>query len=199
MPASIPGAKPFLALLGLAWVALALVPGAARAQERPGTLSLGLQGQYGTLLGPSDFAEDYDWGPGFGVRIRYAFGGPHALGISFESQTFDPTSDPPEALDEPIELKIANVGVEYIRYFNRGHGRSQYAVIGLGLSHPSETRTGGIAEVSDALLVTGGGGVEVFVHRQVSIDISARGYGMIGESVTASVEFAAGFHFYLIK
>jgi hypothetical protein len=39
----------------------------------------------------------------------------------------------------------------------------------------------------------------VFVHRAVSIDISGRGYGMIGESVTASVEFAAGFHFYLIK
>jgi hypothetical protein len=201
MPAFIPGARGIrqgLAVLGLGLLA-ALAPSLARAQERPGTLSLGLQGQYGTLLGPSDFAEDYDWGPGFALRIRYAFGGPHALGISFESQTFDPTPDPPEALDEPLELKIANVGVEYIRYFNRGHGRSQYAVIGLGLSHPSEERTGGVAEVSDALLVTGGGGVEVFVHRAVSIDISGRGYGMIGESVTASVEFAAGFHFYLIK
>jgi len=208
----IPGVRPLLGshLGRRAWLRLGAVlglillgwigrPERACAQERPGTLSLGFQGQYGTLLGPSDFAEDYDWGAGFGIRIRYALGGPQALGISFESQTFDPSNDAPESLDDPIKLKIANVSVEYLRYFNRGHGRSQYAAIGVGLSHPSEERTGGVAEVSDALLLTGGGGVEVFVHRTVAIDISARAYGMIGESVTATVEFAAGLHFYLIK
>jgi hypothetical protein len=207
MPAFTPGgrssarlvahtAAPFL--IGIA-IAIAILPGTARAQERPGTLSLGIQAQYGVLLGPSNFAEDYDWGPGFALRIRYAFGGPHAMGISFESQTFDPSSSAEATIDKPIQLKIADVSVEYLRYFNRGHGRSQYAAIGLGLSHPSEERTGGVAEVSDALLLTGGGGVEVFVHRTVALDVSGRAYGMIGESVTASVEFAAGFHFYLIK
>ena len=214
MPAFIPGVRrsfeshsgrrhprrlwPVLGLALLGWIIL-FAPERASAQERPGTLSLGIQGQYGTLLGPSDFAEDYDWGAGFALRIRYALGGPQALGISFESQTFEPSNDAPEGPDEPLELKFAHVSLEYLRYFNRGHGRSQYALIGLGLAHPSEVRSGGVAEVSDALLLTGGGGVEVFVHRTVAIDISARAYGMIGESVTATVEFAAGVHFYLIK
>jgi Outer membrane protein beta-barrel domain len=187
-------------LLALAALGLAVLwPAGAWAQERPGTLSLGIQGQYGIIGGPSDFAEDYDWGPGFGIRIRYALGGPQAFGISFESQTFDPDSEAEEGLDQPEELKFANVSLEYLRYFNRGEGRSQYAAVGAGLAHPSEVRSGGIAEVSDALLITGGGGLEVFVHRTTAIDVSLRGYAMIGESVTATAEIAAGIHFYLIK
>jgi hypothetical protein len=199
-PPSPPAAAQLAALLTFATLGIGLfLPSAAVAQERPGTLSLGIQGQYGIIGGPSDFAEDYDWGPGFGIRIRYALGGPQAFGISFESQTFDPSSEAEAGLDQPEELKFANVSLEYLRYFNRGEGRSQYAAVGIGLAHPSEERTGGIADVSDALLLTGGGGLEVFVHRTTAIDVSLRGYAMIGESVTATAEIAAGIHYYLIK
>ena len=134
----------------------------ARARLRPGTSGHVEPRPPGAIRDAprlSDFAEDYDWGAGFALRIRYALGGPQALGISFESQTFEPSNDAPEGPDEPLELKFAHVSVEYLRYFNRGHGRSQYALIGLGLAHPSEVRSGGVAEVSDALLLTGGGGV----------------------------------------
>lgn len=186
--------------LGVAVVLVALIfeVGPASAQERPGTLSLGLQGQYGLIAGPSNFAEDYDFGPGFAIRIRYALGGPQAFGISFESQTFDPD---PKSTDEnpPLDLKFANATVEYVRYFNRGAGRSQYAAFGAGLFHPSEVRRNGVQVVSDGLVLTAGGGLEIFFRRNTSIDLSLRAYGMIGDSVSATVQAAAGIHLYLIK
>jgi hypothetical protein len=189
-------------LLGLillaASIALLVQAAPARAQERPGTLSLGIQGQYGMLAGPSDFSEDYDRGDGFAIRIRYALGGPQAFGISFESQTFDPDFTGIRE-NEPRDLKFANATVEYLRYFNRGEGRSQYAVIGGGLYHPSEVREAGVASASDGLLITGGGGMEIFIRRTTAIDLSLRAYGLIGDSVAATLQAALGFHFYLIK
>ena len=172
----------------------------AAAQERPGTLSLGIQGQYGLIMGASDFAEDYDHGAGFGVRIRYALGGPQALGISFESQTFGPGSDQGETVG-PEKLKLANVTVEYLRYFNRGEGRSQYAVFGGGLYHPSDVRDNDqLAPASDGLILVAGGGAEIFVRRTTSVDLSVRLNGLLGgDAFSATVEAAAGFHFYLIK
>jgi hypothetical protein len=185
-----------VAATALAALILAAIP--ASAQERPGTLSLGIQGQYGAIAGPSDFADDYDFGSGFAIRIRYALGGPQAIGISFESQTFDPD---PKSTDEnpPLELKFANAMVEYVRYFNRGAGRSQYAAFGAGLFHPSEVRVNGVQLVSDGLVLTAGGGLEIFFRRNTSIDLSLRAYGLIGDSVSATIEAAAGIHLYLIK
>lgn len=186
-------------LAGLGLAGLLLAP-AALAQERPGTLSLGLQAQYGMIAGPSDFAEDFDRGAGFALRIRYALGGPQAFGISFESQTFggDAESD---AVDPPAQLKLANATVEYIRYFNRGEGRSQYVVGGIGLFHPSDKRKSGQLQVaSDGLIVAFGGGTEVFFRRTSAVDLSLRANALLGgDSVSATLEAAIGFHFYLIK
>lgn len=192
------GAGTFVLLLIVALTVVTAEP--AAAQERPGTLSLGLQGQYGLIFGASDFAEDYDHGAGFGVRIRYALGGPQALGISFESQTFGPGSDEGEAIG-PDRLKLANVTVEYLRYFNRGEGRSQYAVFGGGLYHPSDVRDNGqLAPASDGLILVAGGGAEIFVRRTTSVDLSVRLNALLGgDAFSATVEAAAGFHFYLIK
>jgi hypothetical protein len=182
-------------LLAAAAAALLCLAGSASAQERPGTLSLGIQAQYGFIFGPSDFAEDFDHGAGFGLRIRYALGGPQAFGISFESQTSEPGDENP-----PRDLRLANVSVEYLRYFNRGQGRSQYAVLGGGLFHPTEVRERGVAAVSDGLLLVGGAGVEIFVRRTTAVDLSLRVNGLLGgDAFSATVEAAAGFHFYLIK
>jgi hypothetical protein len=172
----------------------------AAAQERPGTLSLGIQGQYGLIFGASDFSEDYDNGAGFGIRIRYALGGPQAFGISFESQTFGPGADTGETIG-PDRLKLANITVEYLRYFNRGEGRSQYAVFGGGLYHPSDVRDNGqIAPASDGLILVAGGGAEIFVRRTTAVDLSVRFNGLLGgDAFSATVEAAAGFHFDLIK
>ncbi len=186
-------------LLTAAVAALLCLAGSASAQERPGTLSLGIQGQYGFIFGPSDFSEDFNNGAGFGVRIRYALGGPQAFGISFESQTFGPTPEPGDE-NPPRDLRLANVSVEYLRYFNRGQGRSQYAVFGGGLFHPTEVRERGVAAVSDGLLLVGGAGVEIFVRRTTAVDLSLRVNGLLGgDAFSATVEAAAGFHFYLIK
>lgn len=173
----------------------------AGAQERPGTLSLGIQGQYGFIGGPSDFAEDFDRGAGFAIRLRYALGGPQALGLSFESQTFGAdVSSAEQSIDQPEELKFSNATVEYLRYFNRGQGQSQYLVAGLGLYHPSETRSTGLAQASDGLILLFGGGSEVFAFRTTSIDLSLRANALFGgDAVSATLEVAAGLHHYLIK
>jgi len=175
----------------------------AHAQERPGTLSLGVQAQYGLIGGPSDFGEDYSRGAGFALRIRYALDGPQAFGISFESQTFDgDASAVTEGDTIPEKLKLANASVEYYRYFNRGEGRSQYAVLGLGLYHPSESRSGGVLQAtnSDGLILLFGGGSEFFTFRTTSIDLSLRGNALFGgNAVSATIQLALGFHHYLIR
>jgi hypothetical protein len=188
-----------LALLAMLAI-LGLGTTAARAQERPGTLSLGGQVQYGIIAGPSDLASDFERGAGFALRIRYAFGGPQAFGISFESQTFDGNSES-DVEPAPDRLKLSNATVEYIRYFNRGEGRSQYLVAGGGLFHPSEKRTdGSVAVRSDGLILAFGGGLEVFVRRTTALDISLRGNALLGgDALSATIEAAIGPHFYLIK
>lgn len=178
------------------------IGGAASAQERPGTLSVGIQGQYGVLAGPSSFAEEYDHGPGFGIRLRYALGGPHALGISFESQTFgaDVSQLASSGSDQPRELKFSNATVEYLRYFNRGQGQSQYLVTGLGLYRPSDVRATGLDPHGDGLILLFGGGSEVFVLRATAVDLSLRFNSFFGDAgVSATLEAAIGFHHYLIR
>ncbi|MGD8395488.1 MAG: hypothetical protein PVF43_08440 [Candidatus Eiseniibacteriota bacterium] len=183
---------------------VALVTGRpASAQERPGTLSLGIQGQYGLIAGPSDFAEEYDRGAGFAIRIRYALGGPQAFGISFESQNFDPDASAPLDTgedDAPVDLKLSNATLEYLRYFNRGEGQSQYLTVGFGLYHPSEERTSGLTALSDGLVLLGGIGTEIFALRTTAFDLSLRANALFGgDAVSASFEAGVGVHHYLIK
>jgi hypothetical protein len=91
--------------------------------------------------------------------------------------------------------------LEYLRYFNRGEGRSQYMVAGIGLFHPSERREdGSLAVRSDGLILAFGGGIEIFVRRTTSLDISLRTNALLGgDAVSATIEAAIGPHFYLIK
>jgi hypothetical protein len=181
---------------------VACIAAPAGAQERPGTLSLGAQAQYGGIFGPSDFAEDFNRGWGFAIRIRYALGGPQAIGISFENQTFnaDASAIEPGNPSVPEKLKLANVTVDYLRYFNRGQGNSQYIVAGLGLYHPSEVRSTGLSSASDGLILAFGGGAEFFALRTTSIDLSLRANALFGgDAVSATIEAAVGFHHYLIK
>ncbi len=188
-----------LLALGIAVFAFGARP--AAGQERPGTLSLGIQGQYGTIVGPSDMASEFNHGGGFAIRIRYALGGPQAFGISFESQTFGPDPGATDVQPGPDRLKFSNASLEYIRYFNRGEGRSQYFVAGGGLFHPSEKRTdGSIAVRSDGLILIVGGGMEAFIRRTTAIDLSLRANALLGgDGVSATIEAAVGPHFYLIK
>jgi len=189
-----------LVLAGLALLAVSLT-GPAAAQERPGTLSLGIQGQYGFIGGASDFAELFDNGAGFAFRIRYALGGPQAFGISFESQTFGPDPQAAEDTDEDAEkLTLSNATLEFLRYFHRGEGQSQYFVGGLGLYHPSDRRRAGIAPASDGLILLVGGGLEMFILRATSIDVSLRANALLGsDAVSTTVEAAIGLHHYLIR
>jgi hypothetical protein len=193
---------PWVAAAGVVLAAAAItVARPAQAQERPGTLSLGIQGQYGLIAGPSDLASDFDRGAGFALRIRYALGGPQAFGISFESQTFQGDPDEIDVDPAPDRLKLANATLEYIRYFNRGEGRSQYFVAGGGLFHPSERRVdGSVVLRSDGLILLAGGGLEAFVRRTTAIDLSVRANALIGgDGIAATIEVAVGPHFYLIK
>ena len=186
--------------LALAAVLIALGAQPGAAQERPGTLSLGIQGQFGLIAGASDFAELYDNGAGFAFRIRYALGGPQAIGISFENQTFTPDNSQLEGTrDDPRELSFANASVEYLRYFNRGQGQSQYVVAGVGFYHPSDERVQGVAPASDGLILLFGGGAEIFFLRATSIDVSVRANAFLGDAISTTLEAAVGLHHYLVN
>ena len=132
------------------WGALAVVLAAstARAQDaspppappsgfrprvvREGTLSLGMQGEYGSFVGSSGFGSEYNHGPSLAFRVRYRFAEDQAFGVSFEGQRFDAKVD---SVGEfaPKYLTAITTTLEYYNYFQTRSRTPQYLMIGAGL------------------------------------------------------------------
>jgi opacity protein-like surface antigen len=192
-------------MLGLTSTAFAQEPaptGGFRPRVvREGTLSLGLQGQYGTLLGHTGFGAVYDRGPGLGVRVRYRFGEDQAFGASFEAQRFD-AKNPSQGPLEPSWLQAITTTAEYYQYFRTRKRTPQYLLIGAGLAQTRRHLENGEVDFpGDGGVLTLGGGTEYWFRRTLTFDLSARYYGFIkGENgstrVTHGVQAALGLHYY---
>lgn len=168
---------------------------------REGTLSLGLQGQYGSALGHTGFGADFDHGAGLGVRVRYRFGEDQAFGVSFETQRFDAKNPSTGPLD-PTWMQAITTTAEYYQYFRTRKRAPQYLLLGAGLVQLRRHLEGGEADFpGDGGVITLGGGTEYWWRRTLSLDLSVRYYGMIkGDngktSLTHGVQAGLGFHYY---
>jgi hypothetical protein len=207
--------KPFGRGILLILALLALGMSEASGFEQPrNTISLGIQGQYGVLGGNADpipddpakaaWASLVEFGEGLAVRIRYSTARNRAIGLSFEDQRFRRK----DGLDDthPKQIQLTQILFEYYLYFSRPKRTTQYMVLGAGFHRPAvriETEDVTGRELEEVtypginLTLVAGVGLEHFVGRRTSVDLSLRGYGMNSDPTRSlSGEVALGIHYY---
>jgi len=176
-------------------------PTALKRRLRTGTISLGIQGQYGGIAGSSELERHFDVGPGYGVRFRYQLSRRSALGFSFEHQRYEPVNivAPAPVLPLPDStLVITTVAAEGMAYFHRERDTVPYLLGGFGFASPDvRYHDAGTRRVNEGPFLVLGAGFEHFLRERFSIDATLRGFGQIGNSeLTLSVQAALGIHLY---
>jgi hypothetical protein len=176
-------------------------PKALKRRLRPGTISLGIQGQYGGIAGSSELERHFDAGPGYGIRFRYQLSRQSALSFSFEHQRYEPVSvlAPAPILPLPDStLVITTVAVEGMGYIHRDRETVPYLLGGFGFASPDvRYQDAGTRRVNEGPFLVLGAGIERFLRERFSIDASLRGFGQIGNSeLTLTTQLALGIHLY---
>jgi hypothetical protein len=158
---------------------------------RPGQVGLEVGGGFGVLLDSGELGSIYNQGPTFAVRARYRMRYERAIGLSFESQTFDTREAAPafvEGADStiaPTKTSLILSGLEFYQLFGTRTRTTRMIMAGVGLAQaraklnsgdtqlidvPGEAPTGS----GDGLFVSAGAGVERFFYRSWAWDLSAR-------------------------
>ncbi|HEX7079206.1 MAG TPA: hypothetical protein VF363_12355 [Candidatus Eisenbacteria bacterium] len=199
---------------GPTWGALLLDAGGERRQpapvpqrtvpllrrQRPNTISVGFQGQYGIDRGTSRIADGFDHGPGYAFRFRYMLSPSAALGFSFEHQRY-------KAIQPPIfvagdfadsHVVITTVSTEAIFFVHRERDVHPYFLGGIGYATPdvifSEEQS---SRINEGLFAVLGTGFERFFRPRLSLDVTLRGYALVSNSeFTSMAQISAGIHVY---
>ncbi|MEP7027301.1 MAG: outer membrane beta-barrel protein [Candidatus Eisenbacteria bacterium] len=201
-------------------VALALVPlvlalgaGSALAQDaaptagtswrprpvREGTVSLGGQALYGSMVG-GDFSKDFNGGLGASFNLRYRTAADQAFGLSFEAHNFKADPNVP-AGDSTLFLDRLQVIVTTIDFTKFAGVRSRvpkYVQVGAGLAQTRITDSDGEKEYpGDGGVFKVGGGFEYWVNRTLSLDLGVRYHGVLLRSkINHDVQVGLGLNFY---
>ncbi len=197
------------------WLAAGLITGLGEAKkqpaptprarprlrrQRPNTISLGLQGQYGVVRGNSRIADGFDQGPGYAFRFRYMLSPSSALGFSFEHQRYGSIQTP---LNQPgafadSHVVITTVAAEAVFFRNRASDMNPYFLGGIGYATPDVVYTDSqSSRVNEGMFATAGLGFERFVRPRFSIDFSVRGYAFVTNSEFTSIgQVGLGIHLY---
>jgi len=166
--------------------------------EERGALMVGVQGQYGKLIGDAEATDEFDQDAGYALRLRYYLGNDRALGFSMENQRFEGVPIGGDVA-QPRRMSVAVLTADYLFYFQRASALSRYVTVGVGFHHPSRNYEDGSEVGPDGLVLTAGAGLEYFFHRVVSVDVCVRGYGLFGQGgLLGSGEAAAGLNFYIV-
>jgi hypothetical protein len=208
-------------MLGLV-IAWGLAVPAEAYEQHSNTLSLGIQGGPGLMIG-SDGAyhwntaeyrySDYsygssyewlkfwenNWGYGVGIRIRYSLDPTHAIGVSFEDLRFNRHDEAPA--DAPGQYQVNNYMADYYLYFNRRAKTCPYVVLGAGF-HRDTFRVSDAENVivPESFVTNFGVGVEYFVGWAFAVDFAARAYYLQGSGGHAiASEALLGFQYYLLR
>ena len=201
-------------ILPTTWLAAGLITGLGEAKkqpaptprarprlrrQRPNTISLGLQGQFGVVRGNSRIADGFDQGPGYAFRFRYMLSPSSALGFSFEHQRYGSIQTPLNVgVFADSHVVITTVAVEGVFYRHRGSDFNPYFLGGVGYATPDVVYTDSqSSRVNEGLFATAGLGFERFVRPRFSIDVSVRGYAFVSNSEFTSIgQVGVGIHLY---
>jgi len=180
-------------------------PRARLRRQRPNTISLGVQGQFGAARGNSRVADGFDQGLGYAFRFRYMLSPSTALGFSFENQRFGPIESPNSSGQFPdSHVVITTVSVEAVFFGNRERELNPYVLGGVGFATPDVVYTdldGGSlnqsSRVNEGLFAVVGAGFERFIRPRLSADVSIRGYALLSNSEFTSIgQVSVGIHLY---
>jgi hypothetical protein len=169
-------------------------------RQRPNTISLGMQAQYGAVRGNSRVADGFDQGPGYAFRFRYMLSSSAALGFSFEHQRYNsiqvPINVPGDFADSHVV--ITTVSVEGVFFVHREREFMPYFLGGFGFMTPDVVfAEDQAARTNEGLFVVAGLGFERFLRPRVSIDGSIRGHAAVSNSEFTSIgEVSLGIHLY---
>lgn len=198
---------------GAAVVAFLMAPRPSQAQSaivlpRPGQVGVSLQGGYGMLLDSGNVGGTFESGPTFAVRLRYRMRYERGLGLSFESQRYDPRVAPgtyvigDESTVAPSKLSLVASGVELYQMFNTRTSTVKMLMVGAGLAQMrADLNTGETAlageHSGDGAYVSVGAGVERFFFRSWAFDLSARYLAVFRDGkANHDVQVALGAIFY---
>ncbi len=179
----------------LALGALASGPGRALAQggiEDEGSIGLSAFGDFGWITGQARYGLDFSHGGGYGVTLRYV-ASPHAsLGLYFQSQTY--TAKDQAKLDQGVKKLVSTQIMGDLYYYrDRAADASQYLVVGVGFYRPEiHFQSDEILFPGENLVVSGGGGAEVFIRENWGLDLSGRAFAYFGKGVGERETITAG-------
>ena len=189
-------------------VLLALVAAPAFAQDstvvstwrprpvRPGTVSLGGQFIYGSLVG-GEFSDDFDNGPGIGFNLRYRTAADAAVALSFEAQTFGAkvATDSAAGFDK---LQYIVTTLDYMKFGSTRTRMPKYFTIGVGIAQSQITDNDEEKEFpGDGGVFKLGAGMEYWGWRTLSLEVGVRYYGVLLRSqLNHDVQVGLGFNFY---
>jgi hypothetical protein len=180
-------------------------------RQRPNTVSVGIQGQYGAVRGNSRLADGFDHGPGYAFRFRYMVSPSAAIGFSFEHQRYGSINPPVKnQLDFADSHVVATtVSLEGVFYVHRERMAMPYFVGGFGYATPDVIFTDFIgatngeapndqsSRVNEGTFAVIGVGFERFVRPRFSIDGSIRGYALVSNAEFTSMgQVSLGIHLY---
>jgi hypothetical protein len=208
--------------LALALLLPALAPGTASGYEhRKSTPSFGAQIGYGRLVsGEEFFVQEYpidgqnvsrvfqtsdvftNWGASAHVGVRFVLERNQALGFGFDDLRYKRKGgyDEGERQALPKWVKFTTFHADYFVYFQRRNKISFYVAPLVGIQQRELRYKGSEIQSQEYRLLYGSNiGVEYFVRRTFSIDLSGRAYGLRGGSGTNVVlQPALGFHVYVL-
>lgn len=170
-----------LTLAGTAAAKTLVVP------PRPGQVGLSLQGQYGALMQSGGLGEDFGTGPGMAVRLRYRMRYERALGLSFESQSYDTRTTAkfsdvitgqPLALNDPFapaKVTLITAGFDFYKMYGTRSSTTRMLSASAGLAQVHQTLNDKeTAYPPDGLFVGAGAGIEKFFWGSWAWDLSGR-------------------------
>ncbi len=166
---------------------------------RQGTVSLGGQLLYGSLLGGA-LAHDFNGGPGAAFNVRYRTASDQAIGVSFEAHNFAAGSgiaagDSTQFLDR---LQVIVTTLDFTKFAGVRSRVPKYVQLGAGLAQTRETdKSGGKYYPGDGGVFKVGAGLEYWMNRTLSLDLGVRYHGVLLRSkLNHDVQVGLGFNFY---
>lgn len=199
-----------------------LAPSALAYEHRKSTPSFGAQFGYGKLLKGEEF-HVRDWplgggntteadfkmkdvfnayGPSLHFGVRFTLDRNHALGFGFDDIRYERKSgyDWSQRQALPRWLKFTTVHADYYLYFHRRMKVSYYVAPFAGIQQQElRFKKSDIQSNEYRLLYGGSAGVEYFVTRSFSLDLTGRVFALKGKNDTnVTFQPALGIHLYVI-
>lgn len=198
-------------MVTMAGLILASAPAWAESSivlPRAGQVGVGVQGQFGMLQGSKDLAAQFENGAGFAVRARYRMRFERAIGLSFESQSFDAKSNLVQAEGFPTQpdstgferVVLTTAGADFYQMFGTRTRTVKMLSVGVGIAQISARLRDGqtvFPVTNEGFYMSVGGGIERFFYRSWALDLSTRYLLLVHDgAVNHDAQVSAGIVFY---